>query len=325
MIAHVGALRAWDGRPPVGIKLVHRGPGGGRRRRADDLPARRIPDAFRGRRDGDRRHGQRPARRADADGRAARHGDGHGRGRARSAGAKHSGQFGGAAPDALIVAAAGARLAARRARRRRRRGPAARASGRARPTADDEFRELGRGAATACRCSAPAASARACGPGRRSRSPASTCRRSTDALNAVSPYARAKINLRVHPEQDAVEAQAALVRHLEAREAVRDRARRRRRARPATASRPRRRARPTRRRARRGGGLGQRRRERGRRRLDPARQRAPGRRAPDAEIAARRRHRRLREHPRARRARAARRVREGGRRRGRLLRRYAAR
>ena len=36
------------------------------------------------------------------------------------------------------------------------------------------------------------------------------------ALNAVSPRARAKINLRVHPEQDAAEAQAALVRHLEA-------------------------------------------------------------------------------------------------------------
>ena len=36
-----------------------------------------------------------------------------------------------------------------------------------------------------------------------------------NALNAVSPYARAKINLRVHPGQDALEAQAALVRHLE--------------------------------------------------------------------------------------------------------------
>ena len=36
------------------------------------------------------------------------------------------------------------------------------------------------------------------------------------ALNAVSPHARAKLNLRVHPAQDAAEAQAALVRHLEA-------------------------------------------------------------------------------------------------------------
>jgi acetylornithine deacetylase/succinyl-diaminopimelate desuccinylase-like protein len=37
-----------------------------------------------------------------------------------------------------------------------------------------------------------------------------------NALNAVSPYARATINLRVHPSQDAAEAQDALVRHLEA-------------------------------------------------------------------------------------------------------------
>lgn len=34
------------------------------------------------------------------------------------------------------------------------------------------------------------------------------------ALNAVSPYARAKLNVRVHPEQDPVEAQDAVVRHL---------------------------------------------------------------------------------------------------------------
>jgi acetylornithine deacetylase/succinyl-diaminopimelate desuccinylase-like protein len=34
------------------------------------------------------------------------------------------------------------------------------------------------------------------------------------AVNAVVPHARARINLRVHPEQDAAEAQNALVRHL---------------------------------------------------------------------------------------------------------------
>ena len=60
------------------------------------------------------------------------------------------------------------------------------------------------------------------------------------------------------------------------------------------------------------GGLGQRPGERGGRRLDPARQRAAGRGA-RGRGAARRHHRRLREHPRARRARAARRAREGGR------------
>ena len=36
------------------------------------------------------------------------------------------------------------------------------------------------------------------------------------AINAVVPTARAKISLRVHPEQDPEEAQAALVDHLEA-------------------------------------------------------------------------------------------------------------
>jgi acetylornithine deacetylase/succinyl-diaminopimelate desuccinylase-like protein len=35
-----------------------------------------------------------------------------------------------------------------------------------------------------------------------------------DAINAVSPYARALLNVRVHPEQDAVEAQAAVIKHL---------------------------------------------------------------------------------------------------------------
>ena len=36
-----------------------------------------------------------------------------------------------------------------------------------------------------------------------------------NALNAVQPFARANLNVRVHPEQDAAEAQAAVVRHLE--------------------------------------------------------------------------------------------------------------
>lgn len=36
------------------------------------------------------------------------------------------------------------------------------------------------------------------------------------AVNAVQSHARAKINVRVHPEQDAQEAQAAVVRHLQA-------------------------------------------------------------------------------------------------------------
>lgn len=35
------------------------------------------------------------------------------------------------------------------------------------------------------------------------------------AVNAVSPYARARLNVRVHPEQDAAEAEATVIRHLE--------------------------------------------------------------------------------------------------------------
>ena len=46
------------------------------------------------------------------------------------------------------------------------------------------------------------------------------------AVNAVSPYARAVLNVRVHPEQDAVEAQAAVIEHLRDVQAVRDRDRR---------------------------------------------------------------------------------------------------
>ena len=36
------------------------------------------------------------------------------------------------------------------------------------------------------------------------------------AVNAVSPYARAVLNVRVHPEQDAAEAQDAVIEHLRA-------------------------------------------------------------------------------------------------------------
>ena len=72
-----------------------------------------------------------------------------------------------------------------------------------------------------------------------------------NALNAVSPYARAKINLRVHPAQDAKEAQAR-ARAAPARPCGRSGSRSRSTPRrPATASRPTPPARPTRRRARR--------------------------------------------------------------------------
>ena len=58
VMAHVGALRAWDGRPPVGIKLCIEGYeeiGSGA---LTSYPAT-DPERFAGGRAGDRRHGQR--------------------------------------------------------------------------------------------------------------------------------------------------------------------------------------------------------------------------------------------------------------------------
>ncbi len=129
------------------------------------------------------------------------------------AGAKHSGQFGGAAPDALIV------LLHALASLHDERGDVAVAGLRREPWSgeaysEQEFAELaevlpglpliGTGDLGSRVWSGPAITVTGIDVP------------SVDgALNAVSPYARAKLNLRVHPEQDAGEAQAALVRHLE--------------------------------------------------------------------------------------------------------------
>ena len=118
------------------------------------------------------------------------------------AAAKHSGEFGGAAPDALVVLAARARDAARRARRRGGRRPAPRALGRGVVHRGGVPRAGGDRAGDAA-VRHRHASASGCGRVRRSPSWASTPRRSSEAVNAVIPYARAKLNLRVHPEQGA--------------------------------------------------------------------------------------------------------------------------
>jgi acetylornithine deacetylase/succinyl-diaminopimelate desuccinylase-like protein len=211
VIAHVGALQAWDGKPPVGIKIVIEGQeevgGGG----LTTYPLAH-PEAFR----------------ADAivigDMGSVRPGvptlTVALRGMAMVtvelvtlAGAKHSGQFGGAAPDALIVLLqalstlhdANGDVAVKGLRREEWTGES---------YSEDEFRELaevlpglplqGSGGLGSRVWSGPAITVTGIDVP------------SVDgALNAVSPRARAKINLRVHPEQDATEAQAALVRHLE--------------------------------------------------------------------------------------------------------------
>jgi acetylornithine deacetylase/succinyl-diaminopimelate desuccinylase-like protein len=127
--------------------------------------------------------------------------------------AKHSGQFGGAAPDALItllhalstlhdehgdVAVPGLR----------------REEWTGESYSDEEFRELaevldgvpllGTGDLGSRIWSGPAITVTGI-----------DVPSVENALNAVSPWARAKLNLRVHPGQDAVEAQAALVAHLQ--------------------------------------------------------------------------------------------------------------
>jgi cysteinylglycine-S-conjugate dipeptidase len=210
IMAIVGALRAWDGRPPVGVKVVIEGQeevGGGAftpyppqdaARFAADVMV--IADL------GNVRPGA-PTLTVAL------------RGMANIivevrtlASAKHSGMYGGAAPDALLalmralaslhddngdVAVAGLRRNEWTGG-----GPG-----------ETEFLELaevvdgmpliGTGTLGSRVWSGPAITVIGIDVP------------SVDAsLNAVSPYARAKLNVRVHPEQDPVEAQHAVVQHL---------------------------------------------------------------------------------------------------------------
>ena len=211
VMAHVGALRAWGGKPPVGIKLVIEGQEEVGSALNTYPPTN--PDAFR----------------ADAmliaDMGSVRPGvptlTVALRGTAQVtievttlAGAKHSGQYGGAAPDALIVlihALASlhddhGNVAVEGLRREEWTGAS---------YSEEEFRELAEvepglplfGTRRARRAALVGAGdhrhrhRRALG--RRARSTPS------------SPHARAKLNVRVHPEQDAAEAQDAVIEHLE--------------------------------------------------------------------------------------------------------------
>ena len=212
IVALAGALLAWSGRPPVGIKLVIEGQeevGGGAlttyppdHAEPFDADVMVIADM------GSVRPGV-PTLTVGL------------RGMANVvvevrtlASAKHSGQYGGAAPDALLallhalstlhdqhgdVAVVGLR----------------REAWTAGGIGEDEFRALaevvdgqpliGSGTLGSRVWSGPAISVIGIDVP------------SVDgSLNAVSPYARAKLNVRVHPEQDAAEAQAAVVEHLNA-------------------------------------------------------------------------------------------------------------
>jgi len=210
IVAHLGALRAWEGRPPVGIKVVIEGAeeiGGGA---LTTYPAS-DPGLF----DADvmiigDMGSVRPGVPTLT---VALRGMANVTVEARTlASAKHSGQYGGAAPDALLalvraigtlhdergdVAVAGLR----------------RTAWTGGGISEAEFRELaevvdgqpliGTGDLGSRVWSGPAVTI------------IGIDAPSVDgAVNAVSPYARASLNVRVHPEQDAGEAQEAVLRHL---------------------------------------------------------------------------------------------------------------
>jgi acetylornithine deacetylase/succinyl-diaminopimelate desuccinylase-like protein len=210
VLVHVGALRAFGGQPPVGIKVVIEGQeevGGAFDTYPPQQPDRFAADAIVIGDAGNIRPGEPTltvALRGYADVVVEV---------STLAGPKHCGEFGGAAPDALIV------LLHALSTLHDAHGDVAVPGLRREPWAgatfsDSEFRELAE--------VDPAAPLFGTGSlGERLWSgPAITvvgidAPRVDGAVNAVVPYARAQLNLRVHPEQDPAEAQAALIRHLE--------------------------------------------------------------------------------------------------------------
>ena len=210
ILVHVGALRAWEGRPPVGIKILIEGQEEVGSPLETPSPARpvRAPTRCWSRTGAT----SVPASRRSQSGSAATRSSRSRSGRSRSA--KHSGQFGGAAPDALITLLHGLAslhdehgdVAVEGLRRDEWKGAS---------WTDDEFRAARRDGARSCRSSARALSPTGSGRARRSRSPASTCRRWTGRSTPCRRMRAPSSTFASHPEQDAAEAQAAVIRHLE--------------------------------------------------------------------------------------------------------------
>ncbi len=208
VLVHVGALRAWEGKPPVGIKLLIEGQEEvGSPLEDPSKLGQFAADALLIADGGNIRPGE------PSLGVAIR-GDASVTVEARTlASGKHSGQYGGAAPDALLALLRG--LASLHDEH----GDVAVAGLRREPWTgvtdrEEEFRELAE-----IEPGVPLLGTGGLGE-RVFTGPAITVTGidapSVDgALNAVSPHARAKLNIRIHPEQDAAEAQAAVIRHLE--------------------------------------------------------------------------------------------------------------
>ena len=211
ILVHVGALRAWDGKPPVGIKIVIEGQeetGSAFTTFPPSRPELFAADAMLIADMGSLRPGV-PTLTVGLRGMAVVTVE------VRTlAGPKHSGQFGGAAPDALIT------LLHALASLHDEQGDVAvpglrREEWTGASYSEEEFRELaeiepgmpffGTGGLGERLWSGPAITVTGI-----------DVLPVDSAINAVVPSARAKISLRVHPEQDPEEAQAALVDHLRA-------------------------------------------------------------------------------------------------------------
>ena len=212
ILMHVGALRAWDGRPPVGVKICIEGyeeigSGALTSYPATD-PERFAADALVIGDMGSIRPGV-PTLTTALRGMANVFVEV----RTLESG-KHSGQYGGAAPDALLA------ILQAIATLHDARGDVAvkgleRDEWEGREQPEQDFRELG-----TVLDGVPLIGTGGLGS-RIWSGPAITVIGidvpSVDgAVNAVSPYARAVLNVRVHPEQDAVEAQNAVIEHLRA-------------------------------------------------------------------------------------------------------------
>ena len=211
IVAHLGALRAWEGRPPVGVVVVIEGAeesgGGAFTAYPPTDPDRFAADVLIIGDMGNVRPGV-PTLTVGLRGMAnvvveAR----------TLASAKHSGQYGGAAPDALLA------LVQALATLHDPNGDVAvegllREEWTGGGDDEDEFRALaevadgqpliGTGGLGSRVWSGPAITVIGM-----------DVPSVEQSINAVSPHARAKLNVRVHPRQDAREAQEAVVRHLE--------------------------------------------------------------------------------------------------------------
>ena len=210
ILMHVGALRAWDGKPPVGIKVVIEGQeetGSAFTTYPPTRPELFSADAMVVGDMGSIRPGV-PTLTIGLRGMAV-----VGVEVRTLAGPKHSGQFGGAAPDALLALIralasfhdANGDVVVPGLRRDEWTGAS---------FSDEEFRELaeiepgmpfiGTGGLGERLWSGPAITVTGI-----------DVLPVDKAVNAVVPTARAKISMRIHPDQEPAEAQAALVKHLE--------------------------------------------------------------------------------------------------------------